>query len=189
LRTAGECRSNFEPDYKCHHGAVPPADRPRLVTSTSFLLVALGRTLQARLEAALAERGLTLRHIGALGHLAGRPDLSYSDLARRAGITPQSMRATVRRLETLGAVRRLPGGQGKAASLEVTALGHDLLAWAGTAAAQVDDEFLATTLSPTDVAAVRRAAMALALPPGIPRPPDPAPSPDGPPPDDPASGG
>jgi DNA-binding MarR family transcriptional regulator len=149
---------------------VEPADRPRLVTSTSFLLMATGRLMQRRLEAELASRGLTLRHVGALGHLSsGQPDLSYSDLARRAGITPQSMRATVRQLEALGAVRRLAGGQGKAASLEVTDLGRDLLAWAGTAAARVDEEALAA-LSPDDLAAVRRAALSLALPPGVPRP-------------------
>ena len=36
----------------------------------------------------------------------------------------------VRRLEELGAVRRDPGGQGRAASLEVSAAGRELLAWA-----------------------------------------------------------
>ena len=52
----------------------PNMDRS-LVTSSAFLLVAAGRTAQRRLDDALGERGLALRHIGALGHLARRPDL------------------------------------------------------------------------------------------------------------------
>jgi DNA-binding MarR family transcriptional regulator len=146
------------------------ASPPLLAMSSSFLLVAAGRTMRARLDAELATRGLTLRHVGALGHLAGRPDISYSELARRAGITPQSMRATVRRLEELGAVRRDPGGQGRAASLEVTGAGRDLLAWAGEAAARVDAEALAD-IAPDDRATLRRVLLAVALPPGVPRPP------------------
>jgi DNA-binding MarR family transcriptional regulator len=146
------------------------ASPPLLAMSSSFLLVAAGRTMRARLEAELATRGLTLRHVGALGHLAGRPDISYSELARRAGITPQSMRATVRRLEELGAVRRDPGGQGRAASLEVTGAGRELLAWAGESAARVDAEALAE-IAPEDRAALRRVLLAVALPPGVPRPP------------------
>ena len=75
--------------------------------------------------------GLTLRHLGALGHLSHRPDLSYSDLARRAGITTQSMHATVRALEDLGAVSRTLAGQGHPARLEITARGRELLRRSG----------------------------------------------------------
>ncbi len=67
------------------------ADGPgaRTVTeSTTMLLIAAGRLAQRRFEAALAEQNLTLRHIGAIGHLARNPELSYSDLARRARVTP-----------------------------------------------------------------------------------------------------
>ncbi|MDQ2707033.1 MAG: MarR family transcriptional regulator [Actinomycetota bacterium] len=38
-----------------------------------------------------------------LGHLAGEPGLSYSELGRRAGVTAQSMQATLRQLEERGA--------------------------------------------------------------------------------------
>jgi DNA-binding MarR family transcriptional regulator len=138
-----------------------------LVTSSAFLLVAAGRTAQRRLDDALAERGLALRHIGALGHLARRPDLSYSDLARRAGITPQSMRATVRQLEALGAVRRTLPGQGHAARLEVTPSGLALLAWAGEQAHAIDAELLAA-LSPEDRDALRAALVPVAMPNGPP---------------------
>jgi DNA-binding MarR family transcriptional regulator len=141
-----------------------------VVASTSFLLIAAGRTAQRRLDGALGERGLALRHVGALGHLARQPELSYSDLARRAGITPQSMRATVRQLEQLGAVRRTLPGHGHAARLEVTSHGHDLLVWAGEQARGLDDELLAD-VAPDQRDALRRALAAVAMPDGPPMPP------------------
>jgi DNA-binding MarR family transcriptional regulator len=140
-----------------------------VVASTSFLLIAAGRTAQRRLDHVLGERGLALRHVGALGHLSRQPDLSYSDLARRAGITPQSMRATVRQLEQLGAVRRTLPGHGHAARLEVTPHGHDLLVWAGEQARALDDELLGD-VGPGQRDVLRRALAAVAMPDGPPMP-------------------
>lgn len=72
--------------------------------------------------------GLTLRHLSALGHLSRQPGLSYSKLGRRAGVTAQSMQATLRQLEHLGAVeRRTLAGRGRTAELHVTAAGAELL--------------------------------------------------------------
>jgi DNA-binding MarR family transcriptional regulator len=145
-----------------------PAPVP-LPLTTTFQLVAAGRVAQQRLERELEPHGLTLRHVGALGHLANRPELSYSDLARRAGVTAQSMHATVRQLEELGAVRRDLAGHGHRARLEVTAAGRELLTVAAKAAQRVDAELLAA------VPAASRTAIAaflagLAMPPV--RPPD-----------------
>lgn len=119
------------------------SDSLPLPLTTTFQLVAAGRVAQQRLERELEVHGLTLRHVGALGHLANRPDLSYSDLARRAGVTAQSMHATVRQLEELGAVRRELAGHGHRARLEVTAAGRELLAASAAAARRVDAELLA----------------------------------------------
>jgi DNA-binding MarR family transcriptional regulator len=156
---------------------LPPA-MPPLVGSTSFLLIAAGRTAQRRLDQALGQRGLALRHVGALGHLARQADLSYSDLARRAGITAQSMRATVRQLEELGAVRRTLPGHGHAARLEVTPHGHDLLAWAGEQARTVDADVLAGLgdLTADQTETLRRSLLTIALPGGPPPTPSPPPA-------------
>ncbi|MCM0677499.1 MarR family winged helix-turn-helix transcriptional regulator [Micromonospora phytophila] len=135
----------------------PREGRPALTTSTALLFIAAGRTVQRRVEAALAEHGLTLRHVGALGHLAANPNLSYSDLGRRAGVTAQSMHATVNRLEELGAVVRHHAGHGRAARLEVTGHGRTLLTRAGEIAASLDDELLG------DLPEERRAALARLL--------------------------
>lgn len=114
-------------------------DRPSLALTTTMMLIAAGRLAQRRFEAALAEQKLTLRHIGALGHLAHSPDLSYSDLARRARVTPQSMHATIGQLVELGAVTAEP--RGRASYPRLTARGRELLVFAADAAAACDDAF------------------------------------------------
>lgn len=99
--------------------------------NAAFLVMALGREIRAEVEAALRRHALTLRHVSALGHLSGCPGLSYSELARRAGVSPQSMQATLGQLERLGAVeRRTVPGRGRTAELHLTQNGDRLLALA-----------------------------------------------------------
>jgi DNA-binding MarR family transcriptional regulator len=129
--------------------------------SVALMMVAAGRALTRRVEDELATVGLTLRHYGALAHLSHRPDLSYSDLARRAGITSQSMHATVRALEEQGAVKRSLPGHGHAARLEVTEHGKQLLAEASAAAERLDQE-LFSGLNEQERDALRAGLMALA---------------------------
>ena len=112
----------------------PPA------TSSAVLLVALGRQVETRLDEALEPAGLSLRLMGALGHLARQPGLSYTELASRARVTPQSMHATVARLIEVGAVVPADTGRGRRALLEVTPRGHQLLAAGQQAVATVDAE-------------------------------------------------
>ncbi|GAA0956014.1 hypothetical protein GCM10009554_64830 [Kribbella koreensis] len=103
----------------------PPAGA---ATSPALLLMMLGRQLREQAEAELREQGLSMRYFSALGHLAHQPGLSYSELARRDGITTQSMQATLRRLQDLGAVELLTEpGRGRTADLQVTEAGQALL--------------------------------------------------------------
>jgi len=104
-----------------------------------MLLIAAGRSAQRRFESALAEQKLTMRHIGALGHLAHSPGLSYSDLARRARVTPQSMHATMTQLVELGAV--VTENRGRASHARLTARGVELLAFVADTAAACDASF------------------------------------------------
>ncbi len=113
-----------------------------LSSSAVMQLILTGRALQARVDRELAGLGLTMRHLGALGHLSLRPELSYSDLARRAGVTTPSMHATVRALEELGAVRRAELGPGHPARLEVTAPGRKLLDRAKIIVGDLEQELL-----------------------------------------------
>ena len=116
-----------------------------------MLLIAAGRAAQRRLDGRLAEDGLTLRHVGALGHLAHTEGLTYSDLARRARVTPQSMQATMTQLAERGAITIET--RGRAAYPQLTELGRQLLANAATIAADLDDTFVAT--APDDTTALR----------------------------------
>ncbi len=139
---------------------MPSEPEPPLSSSSStpplsltFLLLGAGRSAQRRVDDALAPTGFTVRHLGALGHLSRQPDLSYSDLARRAGVTVQSMHATVRQLEERGAVRRGQQGQGRRAGLEVTTHGRRVLRTAMDTFDRLDEELFA------DVPAERRAEL------------------------------
>ncbi|MFI5707603.1 MarR family winged helix-turn-helix transcriptional regulator [Kribbella sp. NPDC051620] len=96
--------------------------------SPALLLMMLGRQLRDQAESDLRDHGLSMRHFSALGHLAHQPGLSYSELARRDGITAQSMQATLRQLQDLGAVELLTEpGRGRTADLQVTDAGQALL--------------------------------------------------------------
>lgn len=113
--------------------------------SAAFLMIAAGRTARERAEAELEELDLALRHVSALGHLAREPGLSYSELARRAGITAQSIQATLGQLEQRGAIeRRTPPGRGRRAVLAVTDHGHQLLAEALATFAAADRRLIET---------------------------------------------
>ncbi|GAA4917341.1 DNA-binding MarR family transcriptional regulator [Actinomycetospora succinea] len=95
--------------------------------SAAFLLMALGRRVREEVEGALKDEGIAMRHLSALGHLAPHPGLSYSELARRAGVTPQSMQSTLAALEARGAVARdTDPGRGRTAELHVTTEGARL---------------------------------------------------------------
>lgn len=115
-----------------------PSGVPR-TPSAAFLLQATGRIVREEVEAGLRSRGTSLRQVSALGHLRVHPGLSYSELARRAGITVQSMQATLAQLEAEHLVeRRSPPGRGRAAVLAVTPAGERMLADAEAAIDAVD---------------------------------------------------
>lgn len=125
-------------------GAPGPGPASRLLRSPVMLLVGLGRIASGQLDAALEGEGLSLRHLGALGHLRRDPGLSYSELARRAGVTAQSMQATVAQLEALGAVaRRTAPGRGRTAELEVTEAGVAALGRVEALVGGLEDRLLA----------------------------------------------
>ena len=112
-----------------------PPDR----ISPAFLLMNLGSRVRDEVDTALRGQAMSIRLVSALGHLARQPGLSYSELARRAGISPQSMQATLTRLEETGAVaRHTEAGRGRTARLEVTDTGREMLAGAQEVVAAVD---------------------------------------------------
>ena len=141
-----------------------PPQGESLVTSTTMLLIAAGRAAQRRLEAALREYGLTMRHLGALGHLARNPELSYSDLARRVAVTVQSMHSTIATLVDLNAIVVTTAERGRPAQLRLTERGHELLRTAGALAHDLDGTL---PLGDLDARELRAALLRMAQPPGV----------------------
>lgn len=125
--------------------ALPPSPggQPPAGARPGFLLMNLGNRVRSDVESLLRQQGYSLRHLSALGHLAREPGLSYSELARRAGITVQSMQATLRQLEDRGSVeRRTPTGRGRTADLHLTPAGNALLQHGEQALTDIEQRLL-----------------------------------------------
>ncbi len=113
----------------------------RLPLSPLMVMVLNGRSLEARLQDHLQEQGLSMRRLGLLGHLKASPGISFSGLARRAGIRVQSLQPIVAGMLSDGLVRTVGGvGQGKAAVLELTDAGVDALRAVGATVAALEEE-------------------------------------------------
>jgi DNA-binding MarR family transcriptional regulator len=111
---------------------VPPA------TSTSIVLLTLAHRVESALGAALAPLGLTVSRLGLLGHIAGVPGASFSDLARMSGVTVQTVHSAVKALAGAGLVRDTTARAGSASAIELTTDGRRLLREAMEAVTTVD---------------------------------------------------
>ncbi|GAA3467739.1 hypothetical protein GCM10018965_022920 [Nonomuraea roseola] len=109
------------------------------VTSPSIVLLTLARRIESELNAALAPLDLTVSRLGLLGHIAGLPGVSFSDLARMSGTTVQSVHAAVKVLAGAGLVRDNTARAGSASTIEITQDGTSLLHAAKQAVASVDE--------------------------------------------------
>jgi DNA-binding MarR family transcriptional regulator len=96
--------------------------------SPTMIMVLQGRAVEARVESELRQFGLSLRRFGILGHLRREPGISFSALARRAGMKVQSLHPVIDALIVEGYVATLGGvGQGRAAVIELTERGTEAL--------------------------------------------------------------
>jgi DNA-binding MarR family transcriptional regulator len=108
-------------------------------TSTSIVLLTLAHRIESELGAALAPLGLTVSRLGLLGHIAGVPGASFSDLSRMSGISVQSVHVAVKTLAGAGLVRDNTARAGAASTIELTPAGSRLLEQAMTAVSRADD--------------------------------------------------
>lgn len=116
--------------------------------STSVTALALARWVEAELNAALAPLDLTVRRLGLLGHIAGVPGVSFSDLARMSGTTVQTAHASVKALVATGLVRDHTSRAGSASTIELTPEGARLLQAARRAVAEVDERMFGPGADP-----------------------------------------
>ncbi|MFI6788381.1 MarR family winged helix-turn-helix transcriptional regulator [Nonomuraea sp. NPDC050383] len=120
----------------------PPA------TSPSIVLLTLAHRIESELGAALSPLGLTVSRLGLLGHIAGVPGASFSDLARMSGITVQSVHTAVKALAGAGLVRDGKARAGSASTLELTPEGARLVQEAMRAVAAVDEALFGSDADP-----------------------------------------
>ncbi len=104
------------------------ADSARYPLGPTMIMILQGRFLEGRVEDSLKGIGLSLRRLGLLGHLRRDPGISFSALARRAGIKVQSLHPIIDALISDGYVATVgSGGQGRAAVIELTDRGVKVL--------------------------------------------------------------
>lgn len=154
------------PDGQAQETPSPP---PAISSLLPFVLFGVGRLMERELEVRLAERGLSLRTVGVLGHLTAMGHPSYSDLARRADVTVQTMHATVRRMIADGLVAA-EGVSGKAALLSATAYGRARLEDAARIVLDYENELRADSqidadATKIDLTTLARSAWRLRSPP------------------------
>lgn len=118
------------------------------VTSPSIVLLTLAHRIETELGAALAPLGLTVSRLGLLGHIAGVPGASFSDLARMSGITVQSVHTAVKALSGAGLVRDNTARAGSASAIEITSEGERLMKEATKALAGVDERLFGPDADP-----------------------------------------
>lgn len=107
-------------------------------------LIIQARLVETTVEGRLQDLDLSIRRFGLLGHLRATPGISFSELARRAGIKVQSLQPIIQTMMGLGFVNTVGGvGQGRAAVLELTSEGKDAFDRAVEALAEVDGEVFA----------------------------------------------
>jgi DNA-binding MarR family transcriptional regulator len=117
-------------------------------TSTSIVVLTLAHRVESELAAELAPLGLTVSRLGLLGHIAGVPGTSFSDLARMSGITVQSVHTAVKALAGAGLVRDTTARAGSASAIELTPEGSRLLRTAMDAVTAVDTRLFGPDADP-----------------------------------------
>ncbi|MBF6068146.1 MarR family transcriptional regulator [Nocardia farcinica] len=118
------------------------------VTSASIVVLALARRVENELNAALADLDLTVRKLGLLGHVGRMPGVSFSELARMAGVSVQSVHTSVKALTAAGLVRDSTAKAGAASTIELTAAGTRLLAEARRVVGEVDERLFGAEADP-----------------------------------------
>ena len=115
--------------------------RPELFVSRA--LWQTQHAIEQAFDALLGPLGLSTALAGTLTFLAEAPGSSTADLARRAGVTAQSMAYATGRLEELGLIVRTPHPvHGRIMQLDFTPSGRRTLDHASTVITRAEDQLI-----------------------------------------------
>lgn len=124
--------------------------------TTGYLAWQFSQLMAGRLERALRAEDLTLAQHNALQHAARTPGVSAAEIARRSGITAQSMGAAVNQLVERGLLRREPHPTSRRSMrLFATDEGHSAAARAASIGTRIESE-MSSPLSPDDKSTIHR---------------------------------
>lgn len=116
--------------------------------SASIALLVVAAQIDREVQSALQTVGLSRRKLGVLGHLGRSPGLSFTELARRAGVTVQSMHTLIGTLDRDGLVASGAGQRGRAATIALTDIGRQQLRNGISAVAEIDESAFGEASSP-----------------------------------------
>ncbi|MCT7661848.1 MarR family winged helix-turn-helix transcriptional regulator [Mycobacterium deserti] len=126
-----------------------PKDRMAApVSSPSIVVLAVARQVENELNQALTDLGLTVTKLGLLGHIAGMPGVSFSELARMSGTTVQSVHTAVKALASAGLVQDRTARPGSSSTIVLTPRARRLLQAARDVVAEVDDRVFGKATDP-----------------------------------------
>lgn len=135
--------------------------RSRQPSRTVYLVKRAETVVRSGLEACLQPLGVTPRQYITLSLLREERDQSSADLARKAGITPQSMSETIAALAARGWIERLENpGHRRILMARLTGGGEALLAECETAVDAMERGLLAN-IPARDLDVLRRALRAI----------------------------
>jgi DNA-binding MarR family transcriptional regulator len=90
-----------------------------------YAIVRVGEQLERRFQALMAEEGLSVRQFGILAQFATTDAMTSAEVARRLGVTPQSVAPQIDALDAQGLLSRTPiPGRGRPVELRLTAKGR-----------------------------------------------------------------
>ncbi|WP_394937848.1 MarR family winged helix-turn-helix transcriptional regulator [Psychromicrobium sp. YIM B11713] len=118
-------------------------NRVNLRSSVGYTLKQATSSLRSAMDAVLRPLGMTVSQYSCLEHLAQRPGLSNSELARGTFVSRQSMNVLLQALERDGLITRPEAAPvGRALPAQLTALGRKKLTAASRAVKSVEDRML-----------------------------------------------
>ena len=118
-------------------------ERARGSMSPSIALLSFARIVERELAPLLERHGLTIRKYGILGHIDRDDGVSYSELARRSGITVQSAHALIGALIDDDLVSAEEARSGAPARLTTTTAGRRRLDQVARDLQQLDAQLFA----------------------------------------------
>jgi len=120
--------------------------------SWTSVVAKLGRLVERRMQAVLAEQEITAGQFLALSHLATNPGINRAELARALQVSPQAVSGLVGQLADRGLLDRTASRRGHPISLRLTLAGEETVRQAEALVEVLSRQLLMRCVRPDGVA-------------------------------------